>query len=463
MTYALLGSIAIVYAVQNAAGWNGQDPFLDIRMGANLPMLVRAGQWDRLVTANFMHALGVYHLHFLLNSMGLWSLGTAMEALLGRARYFVIYAVSCLGGAVASMLANRYVPSLGASTGIVGLFAAIGWVLFRFRNELPPQMRGAIRQWVVLLLLNVVLWVALSDIPIDHYGHAGGFVAGGLATVLLTAGWPPFARGRVRERAVGALAIGFAIVFACGLATSGARYVASTSGDRRVELELLRAARARSSSTSEELNFWAWVTAIDPHANGAMVRVAERTAEEALERLPDDAPPDARSAIVDTLATLEFRAGDLDEAIRLEREAIAADPSPTYLSQLARFLRARVDSDGPIETPAGATPDVHITYEEHSKSGRPEHVVTVRGDAPRGYEAYALALHGDELAGVVYVTAGPRHAGSGRHATDAWPEGTRLAMALVDGAPTPEPDGDRRVVVSRIDPEVAGYPGLVPR
>jgi membrane associated rhomboid family serine protease len=42
------------------------------------------------------------HLHIVMNGIGLYFLGSGIEALLGPRRLFVIYALSCLGGSVAS-------------------------------------------------------------------------------------------------------------------------------------------------------------------------------------------------------------------------------------------------------------------------------------------------------------------------------------------------------------------------
>jgi rhomboid protease GluP len=459
VTYGLLASIAVMYGVQLSVG-SGENPFADIRLGANFPPLVFAGEWDRLITANFMHGVMVAHLHIVMNGIGLYFLGSGIEALLGRARLFIIYAVSCLGGSLASSFAQAGTYSLGASTGIVGLFAAIGWVLWRFRRELPPAMRRATRQWLFLLALNVALWVAFRDLNVDHAGHGGGFVAGGVATIALTIGWPPFDRTRSRSRIASAVAALLLGVFACGLAVSGIRYAQSVAGDRSAETSVMRAAMSRVDVSPDELNLWAWFVALDAGATRDLLELAREAATRAVDELPGDASPEERSAIVDTLATVHFRLGAHDEAVRLERHALSLEASPVYHSQLARFLQARVARDGPIVVPLGEAPDVRIAYEAESKSGRPEHVVTVRGEVGDGIEAYAIAVRGDELVGIVRYAVGPGHGGSGRHPVrERWPEGTELVVALVDGKPETAPEGARTIAVTRMDPEVAGYPG----
>jgi len=144
VTRALLLSVFGMYGVQLLTA--AESPLVrSIELGANYAPLVFDGQWDRLITANWMHAQGapLAFLHILMNGIGLLLLGRAMELLLGPGRFFVIYVLSSVGGALASSVANQGAPSLGASTGVVGLFAAIGYILFRFRSELPTPMRRA--------------------------------------------------------------------------------------------------------------------------------------------------------------------------------------------------------------------------------------------------------------------------------------------------------------------------------
>lgn len=64
---------------------------------ARRPLLWEEQQAWRLFTANFLH-IGLVHL--VMNCLGIWWLGRAVEALYGRVRYLYIYLVAGVAGAV---------------------------------------------------------------------------------------------------------------------------------------------------------------------------------------------------------------------------------------------------------------------------------------------------------------------------------------------------------------------------
>ena len=51
-----------------------------IDIGANLPVLIREGQWARLFTANFLH-IGILHIYF--NGLAILILGVITERMIG--------------------------------------------------------------------------------------------------------------------------------------------------------------------------------------------------------------------------------------------------------------------------------------------------------------------------------------------------------------------------------------------
>jgi membrane associated rhomboid family serine protease len=139
---------------------------------AQVPVLVDAGQWWRLVTAAFLH---FGPLHLVLNMLALLVFGSQLEVQLGRLRFAAVYLLSVLGGAAAIQLfAAPNVFAAGASTGIWGLMGAFG-VLALARRE---DLRGI----VTLVALNVVISVVVPGISL--LGHLGGLVAGALGTAV---------------------------------------------------------------------------------------------------------------------------------------------------------------------------------------------------------------------------------------------------------------------------------------
>ncbi|RJK94718.1 rhomboid family intramembrane serine protease [Vallicoccus soli] len=135
---------------------------------------VADGELYRLVTAAFLHG-GLLHLLF--NMYALWLFGPPLEQAFGRVRFAALYLLSALGGSAASYgFGERYVPALGASGAVFGLFAAYIVVSRRLGREVSGLF--------VLLGINVVIGF-LPGSNIDWRAHAGGFVLGGLLTLAL--------------------------------------------------------------------------------------------------------------------------------------------------------------------------------------------------------------------------------------------------------------------------------------
>jgi membrane associated rhomboid family serine protease len=141
------------------------------------------GEVYRLLTSAFLHA---NVLHILFNMFGLWIVGPALEAALGRVRFLAMYLVAALAGSVCSyFLGNNLVPALGASGAVMGAFGAY-FIVARAR-------RVDSRQIVVLVVINLVYGFATPGI--DNWAHIGG-VIGGVAMAFL------FTRTERLERSV---------------------------------------------------------------------------------------------------------------------------------------------------------------------------------------------------------------------------------------------------------------------
>ncbi|MCG5463939.1 rhomboid family intramembrane serine protease [Micromonospora sp. NPDC053740] len=134
---------------------------------------IAEGQWYRLVTAMFLH-YGV--LHLLLNMWALWILGRSLEANLGRARFAALYLIAGLGGNVAAYLfSSPRAATVGASTAVFGLFAALIIIERRLGRD--------ISRIIPILVINLVFTLAVPGISIP--GHLGGLVVGALMALVL--------------------------------------------------------------------------------------------------------------------------------------------------------------------------------------------------------------------------------------------------------------------------------------
>ncbi len=150
---------------------------------------VLAGEWWRLITANFLH-FGIVHLG--MNMLGLVYLGKFVEERLGWIRFTFAYAISGLG----SMLIITYVDTrwlkeppitVGASGAIMGLLGVMGAI-----HLLGWQLRkakSAAREFRAVLFSVVFQFV--FDLANGHtsiVGHLSGLAVGfvtGLGLLLL--------------------------------------------------------------------------------------------------------------------------------------------------------------------------------------------------------------------------------------------------------------------------------------
>jgi membrane associated rhomboid family serine protease len=168
-TGVLIAVNALVYALTLA----GADRLI-VDYGL-LGVAVASGEWWRLLTAAFLHA-GLWHVG--LNMLALWILGGVVEPLLGRWRFVAVYAVSALGGAVASYaFSSPVVFSVGASGAVFGLLGATLVVLRRLNRDVSGV--------VALLLVNVAIGFAIPSI--DWRAHLGGLLAGAVVTTAMVA------------------------------------------------------------------------------------------------------------------------------------------------------------------------------------------------------------------------------------------------------------------------------------
>ncbi|MCS7087668.1 MAG: rhomboid family intramembrane serine protease [Thermoflexales bacterium] len=171
-TWAFLVANLVVFAVLTLAG-GSENPVVLIGFGANFAPLVSAGEYWRLITANFIH-IGVVHL--LVNSYALYVVGQQVEALYGHARFVILYLLTGFSGAVASYLLTQGL-SAGASTSLFGIFGALGVYFYRYRDLFGELSRQQLIQMGFTLLINIVLGF-LPGSRIDNWGHLGGLIGG---------------------------------------------------------------------------------------------------------------------------------------------------------------------------------------------------------------------------------------------------------------------------------------------
>lgn len=180
-TIALLVVLAVIYLIQ----WmmNRQGNFwIENNLGLSLNG-IRQNEYWQVFTFQFLHGSW---LHLLLNGVGLYSCGRAMETILGRKRMLLLYFLSGTAGGLlqmaTSLLLQQHpdIPVVGASAGISGLLAA--FIMCRPDARLivlpiPVPIRGWILLWIVVA---VSIWGTVFPFGgVAHAAHLGGLLAGG--------------------------------------------------------------------------------------------------------------------------------------------------------------------------------------------------------------------------------------------------------------------------------------------
>lgn len=112
---------------------------------------VANGEWWRLITPILLHA-GFTHLLF--NSMSIFLFAPALERMLGKARFLLVYAGSGIIGNIGTYVTEPldYVH-VGASGAIFGLFGVYLFMVL-FRNELIGQEHS---KMIITLLAFAIL------------------------------------------------------------------------------------------------------------------------------------------------------------------------------------------------------------------------------------------------------------------------------------------------------------------
>ncbi len=143
--------------------------------GALYGPLVANGDWWRLFTSVFLHYGPI---HLAMNMLALWFFGAAVEQVLGRGRYLLLYVVSGLAGSAGALLLSQPTNiTVGASGAIFGILGA-ALVLERQRTYV---LGGSA---VGIILINLVITFAIPGISIG--GHLGGLAGGALGILALS-------------------------------------------------------------------------------------------------------------------------------------------------------------------------------------------------------------------------------------------------------------------------------------
>ena len=197
-THILVGINCAVFLAMVARGISFMSPTVDQLMnwGANnAGSVLIDGQWQRIVTAMFLH-VGIIHLAT--NMWCLWNLGLLAEPLIGSFGLFATYILTGAAGNLLSTLVNWvwpihyggsiYFPAGAGASGAVFGIAGLLIVLLKSKHlpipqaELKRLRRAVIYFAAINLFIGFSIWggnqFVHSGLNIDNMAHLGGFSSG---------------------------------------------------------------------------------------------------------------------------------------------------------------------------------------------------------------------------------------------------------------------------------------------
>ncbi len=140
-------------------------------LGGFIPSEFLAGRFFTVITYGYLH-LGLFHFGF--NMLVLSQVGPMLEQEIGKARFFTLYTLAVIGGAVARLVVSGPAPILlvGASG---GLFGCIGFGISYYHaagSRGVETMRSFFVRWVIYAFMFGFF------VGADTVAHVGGFLIG---------------------------------------------------------------------------------------------------------------------------------------------------------------------------------------------------------------------------------------------------------------------------------------------
>ncbi len=173
ITYIIMGICFIMFLITGM----GNDTGVLIKYGANLDVLVKNGEYYRLLTSMFLHS-GLLHLFF--NMYALYIIGPQVESFFGKTKYLIIYLLSGISGSLLSVAFNVNTVSVGASGAIFGLFGALLYFGYNYRGYLGNVIKSQI---LPVVIINLIF--GFISTGVDVAGHVGGLIGGIIVSSVL--------------------------------------------------------------------------------------------------------------------------------------------------------------------------------------------------------------------------------------------------------------------------------------
>jgi membrane associated rhomboid family serine protease len=176
-TYTLIAINVVVFLAEGGTGasvGNGGGGTIFTKGALFGPLIAHNHEYWRLITAGFLHD---GFLHLLFNMMFLYFMGPALEQMIGRLEFVVVYFTALLAGSFGALLLQPQAPTVGASGAAFGVLGAL--IVVAHNRGIPIWQSGL----GITLAINVVFSLSFAQISIG--GHIGGLIAGVIAGALI--------------------------------------------------------------------------------------------------------------------------------------------------------------------------------------------------------------------------------------------------------------------------------------
>ena len=190
ITFAITAINIAVFVYAEYYGGGTTNPGTLLRFGAVEPFHVWAGEYWRLVTCMFLH-IGL--IHIAVNTYMSIGWATALERVLGRWRFLILYLLAGVGGSCVSVIAGfHFEPHISAGAS-GALFGVVGATLAIRRRQFADNASFFANRGVRSIAVQFgILTIAGRYLHFDNAAHVGGLVTGAVLGTVFTSRAPRY-------------------------------------------------------------------------------------------------------------------------------------------------------------------------------------------------------------------------------------------------------------------------------
>lgn len=185
VTQLLIAVNLLMFMIEISLGGSENLEIL-YQLGALVPMVVWQGQFWRLIAANFLH---YGWLHLLMNMLGLYVIGSLLESISTRWRYFIIYFSSGIGAMFLftyfAIYTDRFDYILvGASASIMGLVGSLTAIFLRqwWRQKSSNNFKRLV---IMLTIISLQFMTDFFFPQVSILSHLFGLIIGFLIELMI--------------------------------------------------------------------------------------------------------------------------------------------------------------------------------------------------------------------------------------------------------------------------------------